>query len=180
MKRDNLRLRPIMKQNAESARETFNSTERVVLRPDELTLATVPEFVAMLRLVLKKSGLTAGQVAAKTSIARSSAYNLVSATRTGLPVDPVQVRLFVRGCGLRQDQIDAVMRAWTRLSVGDRRRRDGIAVKSEQLPRVEDLGVDECMEHIRRSRAAGQHAVAAAWARRLTGALLAERAQLDA
>ncbi|MFJ9780297.1 hypothetical protein ACIRSS_11980 [Amycolatopsis sp. NPDC101161] len=138
------------------------------------------EFVAMLRLVLRKSGLTAGQVAAKTSIARSSAYNLVAATRTGLPVDPSQVRLFVRGCGLRQEQIDEVMRAWMRLSVDNRRRKDVTAANSEQLPRAEDLGVDECMEHIRRSRAAGEHVVAAAWARRLTGALLAERAELDA
>src|SRR5690349_20332345 len=106
MKRDSLRLQPIRKGANESGPETFNSTERVVLRPDELTLATVFEFVAMLRLVLRKSGLTAGQVAAKASIARSSAYNLVAATRTGLPVDPSQVQLFVRGCGLRQDQID--------------------------------------------------------------------------
>ncbi|MGW5718238.1 hypothetical protein ACWEVP_18875 [Amycolatopsis sp. NPDC003865] len=177
MKRDNLRLQPIL---TGRVRETFTSTERVVLRPDELTLATVSEFVAMLRLVLEKSGLTAGQVAAKTTIARSSAYNLVSATRTGLPVDPVQVRLFVRGCGLRQDQVDAVMRAWARLSVDNRRRRDGSSARSEQSPLPKDLGVDECMEEIRRLRAAGDHVVAAAWARRLTGALLAERAQLDA
>ncbi|MFJ7216269.1 hypothetical protein [Amycolatopsis sp. NPDC098790] len=170
----------MLKKVVERMPETFTTASRVVLKPDEMTLATVAEFAAMLRLVLKKSGMTAGQVAAKTSIARSSAYSLVSATRTGLPVDAAQVQLFMRGCGLRHDQIDEVMRAWTRLSADNRRRRDVNLAKPERLPPAEDLGVDECVEHIQRLRVEGKHAVAVAWARRLIGALLAERAELDA
>ncbi|WP_370967698.1 hypothetical protein [Amycolatopsis sp. cg9] len=99
--------------------DTFSSTQRVVLRPSELTPATVPEFLGTLRLVLDRSGLTAGQVAAKTSIARSSAYNLVASGRTGLPTGPGQVRLFLSGCGLRLDQVDTIMVAWTKLSAGE-------------------------------------------------------------
>ncbi|GHG26521.1 hypothetical protein GCM10017567_52220 [Amycolatopsis bullii] len=61
--------------------DTFRISGRVTLAPEELTLTTLDGFLAVLRLVLERSGLTAGQVAAKTSIARSSAYNLVSVSR---------------------------------------------------------------------------------------------------
>ncbi|MEU0797137.1 hypothetical protein ABZ342_44345 [Amycolatopsis sp. NPDC005961] len=180
MRRNNVELKSVWKEIPDRGPETFSSTERVVVNPDELTLATVLEFVAMLRLVLKRSGLTAGQVAAKTAIARSSAYSLVSVKRTGLPVDPGQVQLFLCGCGLRHDQIDQVMRAWERLSADRRPRRGGNAVKPERLPRTEDLGVDACMEQIQTLRAAGELAVAVARAQRLTGALLAEGARSEA
>jgi len=179
MRWDGLQLRRVREELIERGPETFNSTARVVLKADELTLATVSEFVAMLRLVLKKSGLTAGQVAVKTSIARSSAYSLVAVTRTGLPVNPDQVRIFLSGCGLRLDQVDQVMRAWDRLKVDHRGRRAGSGLKCGQVPRQEELGVDDCMKHIRRSRATGDLVGAAAWSRRLTGALLTEQAEHD-
>src|SRR4051794_16454355 len=135
MRRDGLQLRRVREKAVERGPDTFNSTERVELKADELTLATVFEFVAMLRLVLKKSGLTAGQVAVKTSIARSSAYSLVAVTRTGLPVNPDQVRIFLGGCGLRLDQVDQVMRAWDRLKADHRGRRAGSGPESTQAPR---------------------------------------------
>lgn len=157
--------------------DTFRVSARVALAADELTLSTVDEFLAVLRLVLKRSGLTAGQVAAKTSIARSSAYNLVSASRTGLPVDPDQVLLFLTGCGLRMDQVDEIMRAWGRIAVERRRRRAG-EEKPEPTPpyRSAHVGVDRCLEQLRLVRAAGDLDKAVAWAQRLTSALLAEKA----
>ncbi len=156
-------------------------SERVALEPGELALATVPEFLAVLRIVLERSGLTAGQVAAKTSIARSSAYNLVASSRTGLPVDPDQVWLFLGGCGLRLEQIHTIMQAWQRLKV--ERRRHG-AVTDPKPDRTgtaarlcdADVGVDGCIEHLRLARAAGDLDDAVVWARRLKLALLAERA----
>src|SRR4051812_19087040 len=39
------------------------------------------------------------------------------------------------------------------------------------------VGVDECLEQLQRTRAAGDAAAAAAWAQRLTAALLAEAGQ---
>ncbi|MFI5587510.1 hypothetical protein ACIA5G_20845 [Amycolatopsis sp. NPDC051758] len=177
MRRSGLQLQRCQKEVVERGPETFKSTERVVLTSEELALATIPEFLVMLRLVLEKSGLTAGQVAAKTSIARSSAYNLVAVTRTGLPIDPGQVRLFLSGCGLRIEQVDEVMHAWKRLGFDRRRRRSGRAAKPESAPRRRAPGADTCLEHIQRSRASGDLAGAAAWARRLAEALLAECAQ---
>src|SRR5689334_2622621 len=78
-----LELRRAASVAVERGPDTFRITEKVVLKPEELTLTTIPEFLTVLRLVLERSGLTAGQVAAKTSIARSSAYNLVAVSRTG-------------------------------------------------------------------------------------------------
>ncbi|MEU4523274.1 hypothetical protein AB0F52_31765 [Amycolatopsis sp. NPDC024027] len=158
--------------------DTFRVSARVALTPEELTLATVDDFLAVLRLVLERSGLTAGQVAAKTSIARSSAYNLVSVSRRGLPVDPDQVLLFLTGCGLRMDQVDEIMRAWGRFALERRRHRASGELRPEPEPprRNVDVGVDRCLEQLRLVRAAGDLDKAVTWARRLTSALLAEKA----
>ncbi|MBE8518853.1 hypothetical protein ILP97_15240 [Amycolatopsis sp. H6(2020)] len=161
--------------------DTLRVTERVALEPEELTPTSVPEFLVVLRVVLEKSGLTAGQVAAKTSIARSSAYNLVASSRTGLPVDPDQVWLFLGGCGLRLEQIDTIMRAWRRLAVERRRRSEVAELKPDRTrtatrhPGVA-IGVDGCIEQLQLARAAGDLGNAVVWAQRLKPALLAERA----
>ncbi|MEV6444072.1 hypothetical protein [Amycolatopsis sp. NPDC051716] len=156
-------------------------SERVALEPGELALATVPEFLAVLRIVLERSGLTAGQVAAKTSIARSSAYNLVASSRTGLPVDPDQVWLFLGGCGLRLEQIHTIMQAWQRLKVERRRHSAVTDLKPDRTGTATrlcgaDVGVDGCIEHLQLARAAGDLDDAVVWARKLKLALLAERA----
>lgn len=101
--------------------DAFSSTEKVTLEPHEIATATVPEFLALLRQVLERSGLTAGQVSAKTSIARSSVYSLVDPRRRGLPVKAVQVQEFLCGCGLLLKQVRTVMEAWESLN-GIRRR----------------------------------------------------------
>ena len=162
----------------EAGPDTFRVSARVTLAPEELTLATVDDFLAVLRLVLDRSGLTAGQVAAKTSIARSSAYHLVSMSRTGLPVDPDQVLLFLTGCGLRMDQVDEIMRAWGRIALERRRRRGAGEIRPRPAPHrpSADAGVDRCVEQLRLLRAAGDLDKAVTWARRLTSALLAEKA----
>ncbi|MEA5357987.1 hypothetical protein VA596_00450 [Amycolatopsis sp., V23-08] len=138
--------------------------------------------MAVLRLVLKRSGLTAGQISAKTSIARSSAYNLVAPARTGLPTDPGQVLLFLRGCGLQLDQVNKIMWAWERLGADRRKHRLNTArsesMRSGMATQREVAGVEECIEQVQRARAAGQLTAAVGWARRLTEALSTEHAQL--
>jgi hypothetical protein len=90
----------------------FTSTEKVVLTAEELTIGTVADFRALLALVLKRAGLTCGQIAAKTSIGRSSVYNLVDVRREGLPTKGDQVQEFLCACGLQLRQVATVMRSW--------------------------------------------------------------------
>ncbi|MET9001255.1 hypothetical protein [Amycolatopsis sp. NPDC004169] len=158
--------------------DTFRVSARVVLTSEEMTLSTVDGFLAVLRLVLERSGLTAGQVAAKTSIARSSAYNLVSASRTGLPIDPDQVLLFLTGCGLKMEQVDEVMHAWRRFALERRQRRPAGDTKPEPAPsrRGVEVDFDRCLDQLQLVRATGDLDKAVVWARRLTSTLLAEKA----
>ncbi|GAA1652601.1 hypothetical protein [Nocardia ninae] len=85
---------------------------------DRLVLAaeTPTEFIALLRRIQKASGLTPGQVAAYTGIPRSTAYHFISPKNTALPSNGAQVEAFLRGCRLSEDQIQAVLRIWTKLS----------------------------------------------------------------
>ncbi|WP_410659603.1 hypothetical protein [Amycolatopsis sp. lyj-112] len=106
----------------------FSSTEKVVLEPEAFKATTPQEFVGLLRLVLERSGMNAGQIAAKTSISRSSAYNLVAANRTGLPRLPHQVLEFLCGCGLQLQQVGQIMRLWTRLEAHRHRGAPALAV----------------------------------------------------
>ncbi|MEU3767912.1 hypothetical protein AB0E55_22910 [Amycolatopsis keratiniphila] len=105
----------------------FSTTEKVVLEPEAIKATTPQEFVGLLRLVLQRSGMNAGQISVKTSISRSSAYNLVSATRTGLPTLPEQVLEFLCGCGLQMEQAADIMQLWSKL---DEARRQGTPPQS--------------------------------------------------
>ena len=98
-----------------TARIPFPSTEKVQLMPEELDAANGLEFVGLLQEVLERSGMTGGQVAAKTGIGRSSVYRLVEKGRTGLPTKPEQVTRFLCGCGLQKRQVISVMRLWDEL-----------------------------------------------------------------
>ncbi|GAB3167718.1 hypothetical protein GCM10027258_93510 [Amycolatopsis stemonae] len=97
-------------------RPPCTSTEKVVLDADELAVETVADFRALLKLVLDRAGLTCGQITMKTSINRSSVYNLVDVRRTGLPTKPRQVLEFLCACGLQLRQVAAIMRSWELLN----------------------------------------------------------------
>jgi hypothetical protein len=186
-----LELRKSDRNTQDEGPETFTSTGKVTLQPDELTPATAVEFAALLRLVLERSGLTAGQIAAKTSIARSSVYNLVAPTRTGLPLKRDQV-----------DQVTPVMQAWEAL-IADRRKsrcKIGATIASSPaptrtmpltsparpheadvpLPWPDETSIDTCMKQIQSAHAAGEFVMAAAWAQRLTTVLLAAHVRMSA
>ncbi|MEV6832090.1 hypothetical protein [Amycolatopsis sp. NPDC051102] len=94
----------------------YTSSERVVLEVDELNVETVADFRALLKLVLDRAGLTCGQIAMKTSINRSSLYNLVDVRRSGLPTKPGQVLSFLYAAGLQLQQVATIMRSWELLN----------------------------------------------------------------
>ncbi|WP_169815266.1 hypothetical protein [Nocardia vulneris] len=82
----------------------------------ELSAGTVEEFMAMLRNILHKSGMTAGKVAKLAKIPRSTAYRFADRTNITLPARVEQVERFVRACRLRDDQITRVLRTWHELN----------------------------------------------------------------
>ncbi|SFW13586.1 hypothetical protein [Amycolatopsis australiensis] len=94
----------------------YTSSEKVVLEVGELTVETVADFRALLKKVLDRAGLTCGQIAMKTSINRSSLYNLVDVRRSGLPTKPDQVQEFLCACGLQLQQVATIMRSWSLLN----------------------------------------------------------------
>lgn len=111
----------------------FTSSEKVVLAAAELEVETVADFRALLVLVLERSGLTCGQIAAKTSIGRSSVYNLADVRRTGLPTKPDQVQEFLCACGLQLRQVGTVMRSWELLDA-ERAKPTGKSAAAEPPP----------------------------------------------
>ena len=90
---------------------------RVYLELDSATIcaSTPADFRRLLDNIRKRAGLTSSQIAIKTTIPRSQAYNLVAATRTTLPSKPEQVRQFVEACGLSPVQVGLVMSLWEKL-----------------------------------------------------------------
>lgn len=81
----------------------------------EITAASAPEFLALLRKVQARSGRTAGQLAKYTGLPRSTVYNFVSEKNVALPRKPGQVQRFCHGCRLTDAQIDQVMQLWEKL-----------------------------------------------------------------
>lgn len=85
------------------------------LDSEMLTASTPVEFRQLLDRIRTNAGLTPSQIAIKTTIPRSQAYNMVTASRTTLPSKPGQVREFVEACGLAPVQAALVMDLWTKL-----------------------------------------------------------------
>ncbi|MFJ5988134.1 hypothetical protein [Lentzea sp. NPDC092896] len=80
---------------------------------DELHASTVAEFIALLRTIRLRSGLSLPKIAERAGLPRSQAYSMLS--RGNLPTKPEQVRLFVITCGLPEPQVVQVMELWTKL-----------------------------------------------------------------
>jgi hypothetical protein len=85
------------------------------LDSDTIHATTPVEFRQLLDHIRVRAGLTPSQIAIKTTIPRSQAYNMVAVTRTTLPSKPEQVREFVEACGLAPVQVGLVMNLWSNL-----------------------------------------------------------------
>ncbi|MFD5827386.1 hypothetical protein [Lentzea sp. NPDC060358] len=81
----------------------------------ELRAATEGEFIAMLRMISVRSGLTVREISRRAGgvLPRSQVYSLFQ--RGKLPTKPGQVRTFVTICGLRGPQVARVMALWVAL-----------------------------------------------------------------
>lgn len=102
------------------------STERraaLELAPERIHADTPAEFRQLLDHIRTRAGLTPGQIAVKTGIPRSQAYNMVSASRTTLPSKPEQVQRFVEACGLGAIHVAMVMDLWKKLDQENRANR---------------------------------------------------------
>lgn len=89
---------------------------------------TPVEFRQLLHYIRMRAGLTPSQIAIKTTIPRSQAYNMVAGTRTTLPSKPEQVREFVEACGLSPVQVGLVMSLWSKLDQQAREQATGRAL----------------------------------------------------
>ena len=82
---------------------------------DSIRATTPVEFRQLLDHIRISAGLTPSQIAIKTTIPRSQAYNMVAANRATLPSKREQVRQFVEACGLSPVQVGLVMTLWSKL-----------------------------------------------------------------
>lgn len=115
-----LRVKKVLRQawQAAARRGITRPREMCPLAPtsnSELHATTVAEFLELLRLVQLRSGLTLSQLSSKAGpgLPRSQAYSMLS--RGALPTKPGQVRLFLKTCGLPEDQVDRVLQLWSAL-----------------------------------------------------------------
>lgn len=106
---------------AAAAPEPVKDHEPVTATGDsELQATTAEEFLALLRLLHSRSGVTPAKLAerAGSGLPRSQAYAMVKKNRAHLPVQIEQVRLFATACGLPPHQVDRVVRLWAELRDG--------------------------------------------------------------
>jgi len=82
---------------------------------DSIRATTPVEFRQLLDHIRISAGLTPSQIAIKTTIPRSQAYNMVAANRATLPSKREQVRQFVEACRLSPVQVGLVMTLWSKL-----------------------------------------------------------------
>ncbi|MET1074536.1 MAG: hypothetical protein ABWY11_17955 [Umezawaea sp.] len=86
------------------------------VQDDELRAATPREFIAVLRLVQVRSGLSPAQIAIRADIPRSTAYRFVDNKKnSALPTKVEQVKAFLAGCRLPEQQVRKVVLLWTDL-----------------------------------------------------------------
>uniref|UniRef100_UPI003F490B14 helix-turn-helix domain-containing protein n=1 Tax=Nocardia suismassiliense TaxID=2077092 RepID=UPI003F490B14 len=70
------------------------------------------EFLAELRRARRSSGLTGGQIAAKSGLSRTTVYRYVSPDTTTIPRDIRQVERFLRACNLHHHEVTRCMVLW--------------------------------------------------------------------
>jgi len=82
---------------------------------EEITATTAGEFVELLRLLQVRSGVTAGDIARRSGIARSQVYALIERGRRVLPTQLPHVHDFAQACGLTAAQVALVEALWAQL-----------------------------------------------------------------
>jgi len=70
------------------------------------------EFRQLLVEMRLASGLSCGQIAFKTGMARSQVYSLTTHGRIGLPKKPEQLESLGRACGLSEVEVAQLMTLW--------------------------------------------------------------------
>ncbi|WNV81922.1 hypothetical protein [Umezawaea sp. Da 62-37] len=113
----------------------------VPVEDGELRAATPREFIAVLRLVQIRSGFTPAQIAIRSNIPRSTAYRFVDNKKnTALPTKADQVKAFLVGCRLPENQVRRVVLLWTDLREAESEKRSSIG--AEALDPLVGEGVD--------------------------------------
>nr|WP_012476928.1 hypothetical protein [Streptomyces sp. 44030]ABC67360.1 hypothetical protein pRL1.31 [Streptomyces sp. 44030] len=84
-------------------------------QPYELNASTELEFVAMMRVMVERSGRTRGQIAAFGNLPRSTVYHFVAAKTRTMPKNPEQVQDFAVACGLNPIGVRRVMWLWEKI-----------------------------------------------------------------
>jgi hypothetical protein len=108
----------------------------VPVEDDELCAADAGEFIALLRLVQVRSGLSPAQIAVRSEIPRSTAYRFVDNRKnTALPTKVEQVKAFLVGCRLPEHQVRRVVLVWTDLREAEAVQRSSAA----EQPPVEEV-----------------------------------------
>ncbi len=100
---------PLERLNPESAPPLITTS------PAELRATTATEFIALLRTIHLRSGLTLPEISRRAGqvLPRSQVYSLLK--RGKLPTKPEQVRAFVKICGLPDSHVARVMELWVTL-----------------------------------------------------------------
>lgn len=109
-------------------------------RQDEVTVTPVDssaDFMALLRRIHARSGLTAGQIAASSGLPRSTAYRFINAGNNTLPKHRDQVVAFLRACRLQERAVQSVVRIWELLS--GHATSDELATKALQKVRSREI-----------------------------------------
>lgn len=99
-----------------TAAMTENPYIRELTPYSALTVDTVEEFMAMLRLVLANSNLNKYQLASLTGLPKSSVYNMFSGRNHSLPTKWEYVVTVVRACGLGPYSVQLVLDSWVALN----------------------------------------------------------------
>lgn len=73
------------------------------------------EFMGLLRLLAKNSGVNRNQLAKRACLPTSTTYHLLNPSNSVLPTKRHQIAALVRACGLPNHQVDRVMRLWVEL-----------------------------------------------------------------
>ncbi|MEO6086694.1 MAG: hypothetical protein ABIQ18_26630 [Umezawaea sp.] len=122
----------------------------VPVEDDELCAADAGEFIALLRLVQVRSGLSPAQVAVRSGIPRSTAYRFVDNRKnTALPTKVEQVKAFLVGCRLPEHQVRRVVLLWTDLREAEAVQRSSPAEQVEDVVEVQPERAEAAADSLR-------------------------------
>lgn len=121
------------------------------VQDDELRAASARDFIAVLRLVQVRSGLTPAQIAIRSGIPRSTAYRFVDHRKnTALPTKVEQVQAFLVGCRLPEHQVRKVVLLWTDVREAESAHRSSAAATGHRPPDgIAEVRPDQAADSLR-------------------------------